>query len=75
MQLNECEVILTINLVSYNHGLKIHAVRAYPLLYLIKSEILFVVCLTRTIFRCKSKCPVHANGDWRGRNMVTGIQG
>ena len=59
---------MTINLVSDNHGLtKIHVVWAYPLVYLINSGFLFVVCVSRTIFGNRKVAHVHLEG-WKHGN-------
>ena len=55
-------------LVSNNHGLTtIHVVWAYPLVYLIISGFLFVVCPSRTIFGNRKGAHVHLEG-WKHGN-------
>ena len=50
-------------LVSNNHGLtEIHVVWAYPPIYMIKSDFLFVVCPLRTIFGNRKGAHVHLEG-------------
>ena len=62
---------MTINLVSDNHGLtKVDVVWAYPLVYIINSEIVFVVCLSRTIFGMKEGAHVQIEQEKHG-NMDT----
>ena len=64
---------MTINLVSDSHGLtKVHVVWAYPLVYIINSEIVFVVCVSRTIFGMKEGAHVHLKG-WKHGNRDTGL--